>query len=380
MVVGSIGTAMAESILFPYIANTDANLDTIVTVINVAPSAGAGGAPQLHYRYFTKAAGVANENINPCNEYDFLRPTTQNDVVSFAVGKNAGLGGGNAMFGDPTSYATGVGAPNFGHIHGSGRLGLLTVTTANEGVAGGPDVGVGIGFGPKGAALDGEASLYDIATGAMWGYRALPSVVDAVGAVTLASYGYATPMGFGATFVPLTENLDATIPAQHDVLPKVNIYPPNQFTNRLFVTPLLNASTVAAVAADADMRTVNGKATRVALYGNTGTLGMYDRNEQVVSSGGPIDVRCVGRLGAAELLGGALGPLNPTTGPLYTTGGWAYFDLQDPGAIAVAPAVPAGLAATGHDAAVYELKFGNVTGLTGMVNDGKVLQDWNSSR
>jgi hypothetical protein len=72
--------------------------------------------------------------------------------------------------------------------------------------------------------------------------------------------------------------------------------------------------------------------------------------------------------------------LNPTTGPLYTTGGWAYFDLQDPGAIAVAPAVPAGLAATGHDAAVYELKFGNVTGLTGMVNDGKVLQDWNSSR
>jgi len=361
MVVASAGVAKAESILFPYIANTTGALDTIITVITANDR-----QPQLHYRYFTKAAGVANEAINPCNEHDFFRPTTYNDIVTFAVGGTPGLGGGNAMFNDPTNYNAGAGAPNFGHIHGSGRFGLLLVTTANA------NADVSVSYGNAILALDGEASLYDIATGAMWGYRALPSNGDGpLGPATLNSYSFATPPGFGMTKVPLTENnLFVTW------VPKLGIYPPNQFTGRLFVTPLMNTTGVAAVPADADMKNhPNLKSTRVALLDANGNSGMYDRDEQPVSSGGPIDVRCVGRINVPDLLGGAIGPLAPT-GSLYTVGGWAYLDLQDPGAIAVAPALAAGLAATDHTAVVMDLKFGNVSGMSGMVNDGKVMQDW----
>jgi len=364
MLVASIGTAKAESILFPYIANTTAALDTVITVIH------ASAQPQLHFRYFTKAAGVANEAINPCNEYDFYRPTTMNDMVTFAVGGNAGLGGGNAMFGDTTNYNVGVGAPNFAHIHGSGRFGLLLVTTANANI----DVAAIAAPGSI-ALLDAEASLYDIATGAMWGYRGLPSNADAAGAgvaATINSFAFATwTHGAGVTFATLSEQIPAL-----GAMPRLGIYPPNQFTTRLFVTPLVRGqAAVFALPGSVDMRTPNLNSTAAQIVDATGAAAMYDRNEQPVSGAGPLTVRCVGRLGIVDLVGGGIGPLAPT-GPLFATGGWGYFDLTDPGAVAPAPPLGAGAPATDHQAWVADLKFGNVTGMTGMVNDGKNMCDW----
>ncbi len=364
MIVASVGTAKAESILFPYIASTTGALDTVITVIH------ASAQPQLHFRYFTKAAGVANEAVNPCNEYDFFRPTTMNDIVTFAVGGNAGLGGGNAMFGDTTNYGVGVGAPNFAHIHGSGRFGLLLVTTANA--------NADVAAGNANTLLDGEASLYDIATGAMWGYRGLPSNADNAGAgvaATINSFAFATwTHASGSTFATLSEQIAVAANT-----PRLGIYPPNQFTTRLFVTPLVRTTGAAFAAADADMRTPNLNSTAAQIVDATGAAAMYDRNEQPVSGAGPLTVRCVGRLGIVDLVGGGIGPLAPT-GPLFATGGWGYFDLTNPGAVAPAPALVAGVAATDHQAWVADLKFGNVTGMTGMVNDGKNMCDWGGCR
>lgn len=331
MLVASIGTAKAESILFPYIANTTGNLDTIITVINTA---GSSVANQLYYQYWTKAAGVTNENVNACNAYSFYRPTTTNDIVTFAAGGNSPLGGGNAMFGDATSYAVGVGAPNFAHGHGSGRFGYLVVALYNAGTT--------FISAANNQLLDGEASLYDIATGAMWGYRAVPSNVEAAaGTLTTNSY----------TFRGSVSALSAAV--EVPAMPKISVYPPNQFTGRLFVTPLLGASN--------NMLTDDNKITNVGLIFATGRPGMFDRNEASVDSGGPIAVRCVARIDVTNLVGGAIGPLS-STGMLYTQGGWAYVDLIDSAIVG--------------DAIVYDLKFGNVTGMSGMVNDGKLLLDW----
>lgn len=369
MIVASIGTAKAESILFPYIANTTGALDTIISVIQTSST-----ATQLHYRYFTKDAAAANSNVNPCNEFDFFRPTTQDDIVSFAVGKNTVLNSGNAMFGDLTDYNSGVGAPNFGHIHGSGRFGLLMVTTADSNA----DISVfsplpsappSFGPLPMEIVLDGEATLYDIATGAMWGYRGLPSNADGAVAGTIAtinSYAFSWPANpatgpLGATTHVLWENNDPAVNGI-DNLPKVNIYPPNQFTGRLFVTPVMAGSATQSVAADADMRNPNNKTTHVALINNVAVFGVFDRNENPVSGDTGVDVRCVARVDLSQLTGGVLSALSCPAGPLCTTGGWAFLDLTSPGAISVAPAVPASLAANDNAAAVMDLKFGAITG------------------
>jgi len=330
MVVASAGVAKAESILFPYIANTTGNLDTIITVINTGSTA---TAPHLYYQYFTKAAGVANENVNPCNGYSFYRPTTTNDIVTFAVGGSTSLGGGNAMFNDATNYNAGSGAPNFAHGHGSGRFGYLVVSHYNAGIPGWVTLG-------NNRLLDGEASLYDIATGAMWGYRAVPN----------------NPGSFA--FFGSRSTLNVTL-SPPDV-PRISIYPPNQFTGRLFVTPVGSGG----AGSINNMMIDDGKMANVTLAFDNGRPGVFDRNEATIDSGGPMNVRCVGRLNIVDLTGGALSPLS-ATGVLYNQGGWTYVDL----------AAMAAASGEGY-AIVYDLKYGDVTGLSGMINDGKPVLDW----
>lgn len=379
MMVSSIGIASAESILFPYIANNTGNLETLVTVINRAPGILAGQVGQLHYRYLTKAV-TGNETPDACAEYDFYKPTTPNDVVTFAVG--GGIGSGNALFNDLTVYTAVI--PGFNHNQGTPRRGYLMVTTANANA----DITTADRLD-----LDGEAVLYDIVNGAMWGYRALLSNQEgaAPGFATVNSYvfGYQAANRDGTNLNAIvwgkdvlsegaTTNANA---ANARFLQPVGILPPNQFTTAFMVTPLVRVTNAAIAAGDWDMRAAAANQqsrTRISMHDVNGPLGAYDRNENPVSAGAPVEVRCVARVDLTTIHGTVwFGP----TGALYTQGGWGLVDLSDP-AVNVANQWAAGWAGAAglsqdYSAFVVKLEYGAITGVgTSMINQGYVLRDY----
>lgn len=356
MLVASIGIASAESILFPYVAK-GTTVDTLVTVINTTTSA---QNTHLYYQYWTKSAGTAGtvaENTAACARYSFYRPTTQNDIVTFSVSGLSVTGSGNAMFGDTTNYTV-SGDSTFHTIQTGDRFGYLLVITSNA------DTLAGVGSSPSALnAIDGEAVLYDIANGAMWGYRALPSNTNAAAAATTASLVFATTFDGGAygNIVAANSNgvtrailTDGTTGTSR---PRIDIYPPNQFTGRLFVTP------VYPVGDDLTntMQNIANRTVNVALTREDGANGMYDRNEAPRDAGNTRNVICAARLSVADLVD----PLLSSASPYYTTGGWAYVDVDGLGTVGAATGV----------ASVLDLKFGAITGQSGTINDGKPVLD-----
>ncbi len=376
MIVASVGIVSAESILFPYIANNTANLETLISVINRAPSlALANNVTGLHYRYDTKPVTgvVATDLMSACAEVNFFRPTTANDIVTFSVGTSTQTGAGNAMFETPInpSYFGGGGATSafgpFNHTQGSPRIGHLMVTHANMTTS--QDVERATRM-----ELDGEAALYDLVNGAMWGYRALISnaaAAAATPAATTSGYVFTSSLGTGSENGRdvLVENGVAVANMQ-----PVAIYPPNQFTTRFFVTPLVRVDGL-ALGVSEDMRVpVADNAqwrTRIRLLDNSGNPGYYDRNENPASAGVAVQVRCVGRVELTDMAGTAWFGVGM---PYYAVGGWALADLLAPALVDAT--LPAGFAATSYNAWVAKLEYGNLTGLTGMINSANVLRDY----
>lgn len=316
MIVASVGAASAESILFPYVVyNTSAGLDTMVTVISTAST----NSPFLHYRYWMKNATATNANVNACTEDNFTRPTTANDIVTFAPGGSSILNSGNAMFNDATNYNAGVGAPSFMPLFASPAVGYLTVTPSNSA---GVDV-VAQNINTL-LMLDGEASVYDITSGAMWGYRAVPSANG-------------TNSGFSAQGSALL--LADAVPANVTTIPapRVSFYPHSNFTSRFFVTPARD-----------NMLTSDGGAigTTIGLLSTDSILGVWDRNEAQRSGGTVQSVRCVGRVDAATMSSALT-----NAAALLNQGGWSYVG------IGTGPAF------------IYELKYGTLG--AGMINDQK---------
>lgn len=349
--------AQADTIIFPYINDNPGNVSTIISVINGTGTIGTTNIPALHYRYLTKTHTAAA--IDPCIEWNFYRPTSENDLVSFDV--SASVGDGKALFGDPgagfdsttmlqRTYNAGVNAPFFHDLTTpKPRRGYLLVSHAASMT--GPDVRTE-------APLDGEAVLFDIVNGAAWGYRA--------GLNTSGDYVFATSDEI------LVEN-------GYSFYENTMIMPPNQFTQRYFVTPIFKGNTGLAPATGdmTEFAAARQKRTRFGLYGwgSTATLlGMFDRNEQFVSGGSLVHVRCVAAIDLPTLVGtGTVSTTGKAGGALDAIGGWATVDLHDPVGI-IADGETAGTISGGHDAFVYDLKFGNFTGFSGMINDGKVIR------
>lgn len=342
--------AQADTIIFPYINDNPGNVSTIISVVNGTGSIGGVAIPALHYRYLTKVHAAAA--LDPCAEWDFYRPTSENDLVSFDV--SASVGAGRALFGDPgagfdpattlqKTYNAGVNAPFFHDLTTpKPRRGYLLVSHAATMT--GPDV-------QTEAELDGEAVLFDIVNGAAWGYRA--------GLNTSGDYAFAT-------------SDDILLENGYSFYENTMIMPPNQFSQRYFVTPIFKGATDAGVA-NSDMTAfglATQKRTRIALYGWGSTaalLGMFDRNEQFVSGGSAVHVRCVAGVDLTSLVG------TGSVAAITATGGWATVDLLDPVRI-TAEGEGTGAIVGNHDAFVYDLKFGNFTGFSGMINDGKVIR------
>jgi hypothetical protein len=346
-VILASGWCYAATILFPYINSNPGNLSTIVNVINTATLAQLGcGATenlQLHYRYMTKA--IDAEAIDACEEKDFYRPSTSDDLVTFDVaGQIVSPDGGEAMFGDATDYNDGAGAPRFdlpNMGYSDARRGYLLVNHRCNIT----------GEVPAGAEtfLDGETMLLDIVNGAAWGYEAAEGNQTAIG-----NYAFATVAGpnpaTGATTELIRENNVAPANQVHQVA----LYPPDEFQTRFFVTPLIISTNVVATNDMSLTPVTSQKRTQIQLLDGNLNVGVTDRDENTVSGGAPVHVRCVAGIDLADLTGGGFGTW------FDAQGGWAYVDLLDPVALTNPPENEASVtAASDHCAIVYKLQFGS---------------------
>ena len=306
----------ANTILFPYINSNPGNLSTIINVINTASK---NICPEdvphmLHYRYMTKL--ITASNMDYCDESNFCRPTTKNDIVTFDVAGQ--IESGKAMFNDDTSYNAGFGAPYFDLPGAMGEFcpqrGYLLVSHACGDCN---DAGGSVG------GLDGEAMLLDIVSGAAWGYRAALSGLDGYAFAGITTTNVDCNPVPGATTELMAENCANGL---NQEMHMVALYPPNEFTTRFFVTPLVMGYMGENGANNdmTDIRKMWQKRTGVCL--TTGSAnGVFNRNEAVASKGQCVQVRCVGAIDLKSLVGSVI------DAPAFCSqGGWAYLDLIDP--------------------------------------------------
>jgi hypothetical protein len=164
--------------------------------------------------------------------------------------------------------------------------------------------------------------LLDIVTGAAWGYRAALSGLDAPNYAFADATGDSNPMP-GATTELMAENSG---------MQKVALYPPDEFCTRFFVTPLVmgycDNDDCTSCTVSTNMATEAKKwqkRTGVCLRTENGKIGIFNRNEAVVSKGQCVQVRCVGAIDLRSLVGSVIDAPD-----FRSEGGWAYLDLVDP--------------------------------------------------
>jgi len=171
----SLGVAVkdvkADAIMFPWVIKNTGTTSTLITVVNTAgiPVRGVyqvSGIPlDLHFEYHWKTGGQTAK----CEEWDFLRPTSKDDIITFdAAGYfNGGkllFNDNNVAYGDQT-YDLGVGVPS------PARAFLLVDnnTTALSGQSGVVPLTTAINLD---GTLYGEAMILQLLDGSAWGYIA----------------------------------------------------------------------------------------------------------------------------------------------------------------------------------------------------------------
>jgi hypothetical protein len=360
-VILATGWCYGATILFPYINSNPGNLSTIVNVINTATLADLGCSAtedlQLHYRYFTKE--VTASAIDVCEEIDFVRPTTRDDLVTFDAAGD--INSGEAMFNDATDYNGGAGAPAF-------DLPNMGLTDARRGyllVNHRCSVTGEIPARPAQTMLDGEVMLLDVVNGAAWGYQ---SVIANQRNPVIGNYGFASDAsGVANPVTSATTELLSEVPAGADN-PQVAIYPPDEFQTRFFVTPLIINSANVTAGMGSDMRAIpdkDQKRTQISLLNANANIGATTRDEVPASGGAPVHVRCVAGIDLDDLTGGGFGPW------FHAQGGWVYVDLTDPLEISGGGAVDN---TADHCAIVMKLQFGSPSFASGMINSCSIIR------
>jgi hypothetical protein len=266
---GAFSIAKADTILFPVIAVNQPNVTTIVSVFNLTGTTSS----HLHYIYRDKASLVGSlpNYTGSCGSQSFTRNTLDSDLVSFDA--SGVFNGGNALFNDPNTYngafsMSGTGA----------RRAYLLVTNSN---ASGTRVDVG-----DNQALGGEAIIMDIATGAAWGYRAINDTARED--YTFTQAGVVTAIqGYG---------LDCKW---------FSFFPPNEWTTKLFVTPI-----------GSNMNSAN-IATTFSLW-NLDFDGLITRGGTVVNSSNILDVTCTGVVSLVDMLDAT------ALAAVQNIGGWTW--------------------------------------------------------
>jgi len=362
-------SAMADTILFPYINSNPGNVSTIISVINTLDTTdvACNGNNQeflLHYWYFTKpSSGTGSAAVDPCIEHDFRRPISKGDIVSFDCAGT--LGAGEALWESDTAFYT-YGTSNNFDVPSTGgfadaRRGYLMVNHNCTGGGGAGDIVIGRG------GLDGEAFLVDVNGGAGYSYRAVvanqellaasggfplaPPLAPGMPPTVVGGLRYAfTPTLNAAVDVPgitpsagMTTDLVAESPvmeAANYPFPNVSylhneyfaLYPPTVMQTRFFVTPLYVNIAPQITPVNIDQRVDMSaqpnalqKRTRISLVDAEGVQGVTGRMEDPKSRSNEANIRCVGAVNLEELYSGDV--------DWPSTGGWAALDLQNPSAL-----------------------------------------------
>jgi hypothetical protein len=303
------------------------------------------GEQKLHYRYWTKLITAPHDAC--CEERDFFRPTTDKDIVTFDVAGVVNCG--EPMFNDLTDYGTGGGAPRF-DLPNMGwmepRRGFMLVNHS---------CGISDVPGQVEGGLDGELMYLDIVNGAAWSDRMIYQEWDSPSAWFNGCYFETMEEGWN----------DA-----------VALYPPAEFCTKFIVTPLANDDNWEDGVHDMSLSLgkLNAKITRFGIYAGSDPWhlfpGVFDRDENTVSGGAPIDICCTAALSLMELLGGSFGAW------FDDEGGWSWARLSNPtGLYSVKDVAKADL--VDYNAIVYKLQYGAPSFAGGsMINSADRIRTW----
>jgi len=284
LILGSFTIAKADTILFPVIAVNQPNVTTIISVF----TEDSISSPQTHlhytYRYKDSLVGGSPNYAGTCATAEFTRPTTNRDLVSFDA--SGTLNSGNALFNDTDSYGGSFSMPGSGP-----RRAYLLVTQSN---ASGTRVDCAPGYT---FCLGGEAIIMDIASGAAWGYRAINDK-------TSQTYTFTNAADGGGIW--------SAMPGNGNVARRFTMFPPNEWTNKFFVTPI-----------GANMDTANlstsVKLFSDLLYDRMGNTAYFPATEQSMACTSAIDLE--------DLMD------STTFAAIGNTGGWALFNVVSGDAI-----------------------------------------------
>jgi len=272
---GTLGTAQASQILFPYVVNSQ-TVTTVVSVINQSAS------NSLHYVLRSKSGpAVANDdNSATCTEFDAYLPTSHMDIQTVDLAAHFGATTKGVLFNDPsinnkwvqTNKDFAIIKTALGGVNATPLRGYLVVDTNGTETA---------------QMIEGEAMVYEFASGATWGYTA----------------GRAVDGNFA---------LDADITATSGQ--SVSIKPWGETTTKFLVTPIVPQMISGNNTASTTIRLNNG----VLPIG----VAMYDRDENPFS--GTIDqtVVCVGSVNAEKLVSVGVKTSTPD-------GGWGVLQITN---------------------------------------------------
>lgn len=368
-----VGSAQADEILFPYIV-TSSTVTTLVSTINNAGTFTGNQAPtSLHYRYWYKNGGNAENNAATCDEVDRPLPSSANDIVTIDVGgmiqsDNLGIlfekvsestlpkGDGNGYGSSTFSLLAGLTQPVRAFLVVDNND-FSTTNDANE------------AFFRTSESLAGEAIVLEFKNGAAWGYTAYnPSgrynparfnfydfsdYVETAGEViagelvnTAQQGGLANGIGaLGAVPIALAPRYMSN--GTDDVITKLFVTPiaPSRYSavNDFFDSPvggwvppgggfmtgtavvsngvITGYTNVVTTTLPNQLRGDLTTQVRLATVDpNLGSAVIYDRDEGPVSGQVPQTVRCVG---AVDVLGKTGGLLSEGARLQVPEGGWS---------------------------------------------------------
>ena len=299
--VSVVGTAHADSILFPYFAVSD-TVTSIFSVMNMAGTKPGNAATTLRYSYWYKAGASAGSLSGTCRHIDIDRNTSLNDVVTFD--SSGHFAADPSVLFEPTTRQINAKYPadagqDFAVMNELPARGFLLVDNSTL-------------LGAIEGTLQGEVFMIDYAAGAVWGYAAYNAAPTGVAASTFDFSDSAERQGevlAGSEQANAAGVAPASGAVPTAVLPIASNVSTGDVTTKFFVTPIAHdvvSSTGAVVPALAPYQDRGDLAAAVRLdisaYTGDSLDVMFDRDENPISGVISIPVVCDGGVGLDTLL------------------------------------------------------------------------------
>ena len=343
--VAGIPALQADTMMWPYTV-VSTTVTTILSVINHGSTQATSptGVPNdLHYSHFHKGPGDTSKT-GLCVEVDVRRPTTPEDIVTFDLGGKFGAATNGVLFNDPTNYQN----RNFALLAGlepTRGFSLVDNLLFDD------------------AELYGEARIYEVGSGAMWGYRAYNGTDNS----------FIFPLFTNIREVQ-GEVLAGTTSGISGELTPVELLPLNEWVTAFFVTPVGSSppGTPPGNPAPVTGQRFGAWSAAFQLHDIEPSTGLdlvaFDRDENPISGHVPWQVTCVARIDLPELIVAGSQPEMPD-------GGWAYADVI-PGVLDPDDIVRQ----IADQVVVYKLEYNtgltfNGEPITGVVNTALWLRD-----